>query len=211
MSPQPTALGVNGGGEGFSGITGIAVSLDTWKNAVNPSNNFVGIANGPVPGAGNELNYVATNTSIPSLRNTMHHFVVTTTSTGITVTMDGTQVLTYAPACRPTCSSGSPGGPAGSTTSTRSRTCPSRPAPPPSVPTVTGLSSDLGAEHGRDLSHDHRHRLHRSRAQSTSAPLRRDLHREQRDHHHRHGARRHVGTVDVTVTSPGGTSATSSG
>src|SRR6266568_7989625 len=47
---KPTALGVNGGGEGFSGITGIAV----------------------------------------------HHFVVTTTLTGLTVTMDGTQVLTYA-------------------------------------------------------------------------------------------------------------------
>ncbi len=93
---QPTALGVNGGGEGFSGVTGIAVSLDTWKNAVNPSNNFVGIANGSVPGAGNELNYVATNTSIPSLENATHHFVVTTTSTGITVTMDGTQVLNYA-------------------------------------------------------------------------------------------------------------------
>ena len=93
---QPTALGVNGGGEGFSGITGFAVSLDTWQNAVNPSNNFVGIANGSVPGAANELNYVATNTSIPPLRNTVHHFVVTTTSTGITVTMDGTQVLNYA-------------------------------------------------------------------------------------------------------------------
>ena len=93
---QPTALGVNGGGEGFSGITGIAVSLDTWQNAVNPSNNFIGIANGPIPGAAQELNYVATNTSIPPLRNTVHHFVVTTTSTGITVTMDGTQVLSYA-------------------------------------------------------------------------------------------------------------------
>ena len=29
---KPTALGVNGGGEGFSGITGIAVSFDTWQN-----------------------------------------------------------------------------------------------------------------------------------------------------------------------------------
>ena len=48
---KPTALGVNGGGEGFSGIKGIAVSLDTWKNAVNPSSNFVGIATGPVPRA----------------------------------------------------------------------------------------------------------------------------------------------------------------
>ena len=65
---QPTALGVNGGGEGFSGITGIAVSLDTWQNSVNPSNNFVGIANGPIHRRSNELNYVATNTSIPTLQ-----------------------------------------------------------------------------------------------------------------------------------------------
>jgi hypothetical protein len=93
---QPTALGVNGGGEGFSGINGTAVSLDTWQNSVNPSNNFVGIATGPIPGAANELNYVATNSSIPALQNATHHFVVTTTSAGITVDMDGTQVLSYA-------------------------------------------------------------------------------------------------------------------
>ena len=41
---KPTALGNNGGGEGFSGITGIAVSLDTWQNTTDPSSNFVGIA-----------------------------------------------------------------------------------------------------------------------------------------------------------------------
>ena len=41
---QPTALGNNGGGEGFAGINGIAVSLDTWKNTSDPSGNFVGIA-----------------------------------------------------------------------------------------------------------------------------------------------------------------------
>ena len=41
---QPTALGVNAGGEGFAGITGVAVSLDTRKNATDPSKNFVGIA-----------------------------------------------------------------------------------------------------------------------------------------------------------------------
>src|SRR5581483_1076395 len=41
---KATALGVNGGGEGFSGIHGIAVSFDTWQNASDPSSNFVGIA-----------------------------------------------------------------------------------------------------------------------------------------------------------------------
>ena len=110
---QPTALGVSGGGEGFSGITGIAVSLDTWQNSVNPSNNFIGIANGPVSGVADELNYVTTNTSIPAIRNTVHTIVVTTTSTGITVTMDGTQVLTYATTLPPDVLVGFTGGTGG--------------------------------------------------------------------------------------------------
>ena len=46
------------------------MSFDTYQNSVNPSDNFVGIANGPVTGAANELNYLATNTAIPPLRNT---------------------------------------------------------------------------------------------------------------------------------------------
>jgi hypothetical protein len=43
-----------------------------------------------------QLNYVATDTSIPTLQNATHHIVVTTTSSGIAVTMDGAQVLDYA-------------------------------------------------------------------------------------------------------------------
>src|SRR5262249_37673018 len=59
---KPTALGVTGGGEGFSGITGIAVSFDTWKNTNDPSGNFVGIATTNSPQQ--SLNYVTTNSSI---------------------------------------------------------------------------------------------------------------------------------------------------
>ena len=102
-----------GGGEGFPGITGLAVSLDTWKNSVNPSNNFIGIANGPISGSSGELNYVATNTSIPAIRNTLHHIVVTTTSTGITVTMDGNQVLNYSTSLPPSVFIGFTGGTGG--------------------------------------------------------------------------------------------------
>ena len=91
---KPTALGVTGGGEGFSGITGIAVSFDTWKNTSDPSSNFVGIATTNSPQQ--SLNYVTTNSSIRTLRNAVHHVVVTTDATGIRLTMDGTQVLTYA-------------------------------------------------------------------------------------------------------------------
>jgi len=46
---KATALGNNGGGEGFSGIDGVAVSFDTWKNTNDPSNNFVGIATSNSP------------------------------------------------------------------------------------------------------------------------------------------------------------------
>ena len=88
---QPTALGDNGGGEGFSGINGLAVSLDTWQNNADPSSNFVGVATATTPMQ--LLNYATTNSSIPPLLNTVHHFVVTTSSTGLSVTMDGTQVL----------------------------------------------------------------------------------------------------------------------
>jgi hypothetical protein len=92
---KPTALGNNAGGEGFSGITGLAVSFDTWQNGADPSGNFVGIATTNT--AQQQLNYVATNTTVPTIRNTVHHVVVTTTAAGIAVSMDGAQVLTYAP------------------------------------------------------------------------------------------------------------------
>src|SRR5262249_47029051 len=46
-STAPTALGAAGGGLGFSGIQGIAIAFDTFQNGVNPSDNFVGIADGP--------------------------------------------------------------------------------------------------------------------------------------------------------------------
>ena len=51
------------------------MSFDTWQNAADPSSNFVGIATTNRPSQA--LNYVTTNSSIPSLRNTVHHFVVT--------------------------------------------------------------------------------------------------------------------------------------
>ncbi len=57
---QPTALGVMGGGEGFSGVDGIAVSLDTWQNSSDPATNFVGIATTNTPQQA--LNYVSTDT-----------------------------------------------------------------------------------------------------------------------------------------------------
>lgn len=142
-SMSPTALGVGGGGEGDSGIAGVAVSLDTYKNAVNPSSNFVGIATGQVP-AGDQLNYVATNSSIPALRNTVHHFAVTTTSAGISVTMDGTQVLSYATAVPASVLVGFTGGTGGSNDIHAVQNVSITAGTPPPPPTVTGVNAASG-------------------------------------------------------------------
>ena len=78
-------------------------------------------------------------------------------------------------------------------------------APPP---TVTAVSPTNGPQAGRQLGHGHRHRLHRGH----SCRLR--LHRGHRDHRVTATsltvtAPAGTGTVDVTVTTPNGTSATS--
>ncbi|HEY7138106.1 MAG TPA: IPT/TIG domain-containing protein [Acidimicrobiia bacterium] len=142
----PTALGVTGGGEGFSGITGVAVSLDTWQNTADPSSNFVGVATTSTPMQ--SLNYVTTNTSIPSLLNTVHHFVVTTTSTGLTVTMDGTQVLSYATSLPPYVLVGFSGATGGFNDIHQVQNVAITAGPPPSAPTVTGVSPSSGPATG---------------------------------------------------------------
>jgi hypothetical protein len=86
------ALGVPGGGLGFSGISGVAVALDTWKNAVNPSANFIGITTGPANGQ-DLLSWLATATTVPPLRGTPHHIVVTLQGGTLSVTIDGTAAV----------------------------------------------------------------------------------------------------------------------
>ena len=143
----PTALGAPGGGEGYAGLKGIAVSLDTYKNSVNPSNNFVGIATGQGPTAGT-LQYATTNSSIASLRNTVHHFVVTTFSTGLNVTMDGAQVLTYATSLPPTVLVGFTGGTGGLNDIHAVQNVSITAGPPPPSPTVTGVNPNTGPSTG---------------------------------------------------------------
>jgi len=212
-SAQPTALGVNGGGEGFSGINGTAVSFDTWQNAVNPSDNFIGIATGPIPGAANELNYVATNTSIPALQNATHHFVVTTTSAGITVTMDGTQVLNYADTdLPPYVLLGFTGGTGGFNDihQVQNVVITATGYPPP-APTVTGVSPDVGPSSGdssvtltgtnlsgvTEINFGPNNPVDTYAVTSPTTIVA--------------TSPTGTGTVDVTVTTPGGTSATNPG
>jgi len=44
------SLAVGGGGLGYSGIPGIAVGLDTFQNADDPSSNFVAVSNLSITG-----------------------------------------------------------------------------------------------------------------------------------------------------------------
>jgi Legume-like lectin family/Protein of unknown function (DUF1573)/PQQ-like domain len=91
-----TSLGVNGGGLGFSGIPGLAVALDEYKNAVNPSANFVGVTDGPTSAGADLLHWLGTATLLTPLQEATHHVTITTTAASITVAIDGTQVLSQA-------------------------------------------------------------------------------------------------------------------
>ena len=91
----PTALGEDGGGLGFAGISGIAVAFDTFQNSVNPSNNFVGISDGAGTTAGT-LHWLSTSTAIPALRTGTHKVKVETLNGTITVWVDGSQALSTA-------------------------------------------------------------------------------------------------------------------
>jgi hypothetical protein len=144
-----SALGGHGGSLGFGGIKGIAVAFDTFKNAVNPSNNFVGIATGPGPGTGT-LNWALTNTAVPALRNTVRHVVVTTTSTGLTVSLDGTQVLSYTTALPPSVLIGFTAGTGGGNDIHAVQNVSITTATPP-PPAVTGVSPASGSTSGGTL------------------------------------------------------------
>jgi hypothetical protein len=143
---KPTALGDNGGGEGYSGITGLAVSFDTWKNTNDPSSNFVGIATTNT--TQQSLNYVSTNASVPYLRNVVHHVVVTTDATGISVTMDGNQVLVYDVKLPPKVLVGFTAATGGFNDVQQVQNVSITTGPPPPAPTVSGVSPSSGPTTG---------------------------------------------------------------
>ncbi|MFJ8440406.1 choice-of-anchor D domain-containing protein [Kitasatospora griseola] len=82
----PHSLGEGGGGLGYSGLHGLAVTLDTSQNANDPSANFVGLATG---GNGDALTYAATATNIGDLRTGTHTVDVQVTGGRVQVTVDG--------------------------------------------------------------------------------------------------------------------------
>ena len=110
----PASLGEQGGGLGFSGIPGVAVAFDTYQNAVNPSNNFVGITNG-TGAAPDQLNWLYTTSSIPNLRSATRHIKVEVLGEAITVWIEGTRALSGTVALPPQVYLGFTGGTGGLT------------------------------------------------------------------------------------------------
>jgi hypothetical protein len=88
---SPTFLGQGGGSLGYSGISGVGVGLVNFKQGADPSANFVGIADGgPVSGI---PDWVATNSSIPTLQAATTHVTASINGTRLTVWVGGVQVL----------------------------------------------------------------------------------------------------------------------
>jgi hypothetical protein len=203
---KATALGDNGGGEGFSGIDGIAVSFDTWKNTNDPSSNFVGIATTNT--SQQSLNYVTTNSSVPSLRNTVHHVVVTTDATGINVTMDGNQVLAYATPLPSKVLVGFTGATGGFNDVHQVQNVNITTGPLPPAPAVTGVSPSSGSATGgttvtiTGTSFTGATGVKFGGTPATGVSVNNDTTIAATS------PKGQAGTVDVTVTGPGGTSAT---
>ncbi|WP_211268854.1 choice-of-anchor D domain-containing protein [Actinoplanes subtropicus] len=84
-----SSLGSIGGALGYGGLSGIAVTLDTYKNPSDAAANVVGIATGATGGGHDSLTYVATTVAPTSLRAGTHVVDVSVTATTITVTLDG--------------------------------------------------------------------------------------------------------------------------
>ncbi|MFI8961735.1 choice-of-anchor D domain-containing protein [Streptomyces sp. NPDC053493] len=95
----PSALGTGGGGLGYAGLPGVAVTFDTYDNgAADPSANFVGIATG---GTDSALTYASTTTAVPNLRSGSHTVTVAVTGSTLTVSVDGAQRLSTSVAALP--------------------------------------------------------------------------------------------------------------
>jgi hypothetical protein len=84
-----TSLGKSGGALGWAPLSGVAVTLDTYQNAGDPSANFIGIATSSTGANNDSLSYAATAPAPTSLRSGSHIVDVTTTATTVSVSLDG--------------------------------------------------------------------------------------------------------------------------
>jgi hypothetical protein len=86
-----TSLGAAGGGLGYSGIPGVAVTLDTYRGGSDPSANFVSIA---TAASGDNFTYAATSSAIPILQNSTRRVVLRYVGGVLQVSIDGVLYLT---------------------------------------------------------------------------------------------------------------------
>jgi hypothetical protein len=89
-SQPATSLGLGGGGLGYGGLPqSIAVTLDTYQNGLDPSGNFLGVADGVLAGGKGGLRYVATSTNVGPLKAGTHDVGVDVHGGRLQVTVDG--------------------------------------------------------------------------------------------------------------------------
>ncbi len=93
----PASLGTEGGGLGFSGIPGDAIALDEFQDPGAPSNNFLGLSDGPAsPSTPNVLNWLATaNLAVP-IQGATNKVKVVTANGKITISVNGVQLVNQA-------------------------------------------------------------------------------------------------------------------
>ncbi len=102
----PTAIGAlwRGSALGYAGISGVAITLDTFKSwaSLDPSANFIGIADGFRDNRPDFLRYVATSTSVPNLRAATRRVGVTYLDGRLRVAIDGVTYVDHAIVLPPT-------------------------------------------------------------------------------------------------------------
>lgn len=89
----PTSVGTAGGGLGFAGLAGVAVSFQTYPQAGVNSHNFVAIETST---AGGKATFLASTTKVPDLRAHSRDVVVSVNGSTLGVAIDGTNVLSTA-------------------------------------------------------------------------------------------------------------------
>jgi hypothetical protein len=92
-----TGVGAAGGGMGFSGLTGLAVAGASSWNSKLGYGNYVCLAQGPGDG-GQDLNCLAAAKLPAPWGSAAHQLAVTVAGGSVKVSVDGTQLLNYAPA-----------------------------------------------------------------------------------------------------------------
>jgi hypothetical protein len=90
----PTSLGTEGGGLGFSGIPGAAIALDEFQDPGAPSNNFLGLTEGPASASSpNVLEWLATANLAAPIQGATNKVRVVTANGQIAISVNGLELI----------------------------------------------------------------------------------------------------------------------